>query len=334
MSIEQGRSIADLVPTNPTIQDPVHDGPNHFWLIKNVLKTQFPGKGGLGFASPIEANEDELNYVKGVRKSIQDQIDSLASGQSDSAFEAGTTIIFAQAQAPTGWAQITNPLMDNRMLRVVVSQGGGVGGNDDPTINNVLPAHKHGFATGPGGGHSHTINVSNSGASHTHPIGISAADTNHTHAFQTDTVNIDHGHNFSGTTAGESANHTHGGVLRFGGGQISLGGGGASLSYSSTDGQSSGHVHGYGGVTGGMNGNNQHNHSGSTQGMSGSGSHTHSGTCQASEATHNHVAGASTADNHTHSGTTDSVGKDGGWEPRYIDTILAAKSGPKEPEAA
>jgi hypothetical protein len=61
---------------------------------------------------------------------------------------AGTRVPFAQAAAPTGWTQDTTDNANNRMLRVVSSAGNGVGGSADPTLNNTVPYHTHGFTTG------------------------------------------------------------------------------------------------------------------------------------------------------------------------------------------
>lgn len=66
MSVENTTTIAGLVTTNPVIRDPVHEGTNHFWLIKRVLKSIFPGRAGGGFARPIVANEDDLNTLQGL----------------------------------------------------------------------------------------------------------------------------------------------------------------------------------------------------------------------------------------------------------------------------
>lgn len=330
MSVEQASFISQLVPTNPNIKDPVHNGPDHFWLLKNVLKSQFPGKEGSGFAQAIIANEEELNYVKGVRKSIQDQIDSLAAGQSDSAFEKGTTIVFAQPQAPTGWAQVTDGTLDNRMIRVVVGNGGAVGGNDSPIVNNFVPTHDHSYTTGASGGHGHTVTIANAAANHTHPISISGADTNHNHTFTTDVTDVNHTHSFQ---TGNAGSHQHVGALRPGqpGFKFGYSPSGQDVGYGLVD-PNGDHTHG--GTTGGANGGTSHSHGGATSGVQGSSTHTHSGTCQPSDSTHNHIATASTVENHTHSGVTDATGKEGGWRPRYIDTILAEKQGPKQPAEA
>lgn len=120
----------------------------------------------------------------------------------------GSVTSFAQAAAPTSWTRVTTDSADNRMLRVVsTGSGGGVGGSASPILNNVVPAHTHGFTTG----------------------GISA---NHFHGFSTGNVSNDHVHGFSANaggsgpilpfategpaaygfnTGGISANHTHSG---------------------------------------------------------------------------------------------------------------------------
>lgn len=66
MGLESTSYISGLVKTNPVLADPVHEGANHIWLIKKVLKTVFPGSGGQGFAKAITAVEDDLNKCVGL----------------------------------------------------------------------------------------------------------------------------------------------------------------------------------------------------------------------------------------------------------------------------
>ena len=70
------------------------------------------------------------------------------NGVSVEAFASGTRLVFAQAAAPTGWTQDTSDTATNRMMRVVNTTGGGVGGSSDPTLMNVVPTHTHGFSGG------------------------------------------------------------------------------------------------------------------------------------------------------------------------------------------
>jgi len=160
---------------------------------------------------------------------------------------AGTRLVFAQAAAPTGWTQDTSDTANNRMMRVVNTTGGGVGGSSDPTLMNVVPIHTHGFSgttATENAAHNHTWGSSsttgtmNSNTSHSHGV----SDPGHAHSvggtFQAygnpnissvltqignsstgaaatnisiQTTGIDHTHNFSlsGTTSNEQQNHAH-----------------------------------------------------------------------------------------------------------------------------
>jgi hypothetical protein len=78
---------------------------------------------------------------------------------------AGTALPFFNTSAPTGWTQ--NVSYVNHMLRVVATAGGASGGTMSPILNNVVPAHTHGFTTGAQSathnhvdiGHTHTVNI-------------------------------------------------------------------------------------------------------------------------------------------------------------------------------
>ena len=81
------------------------------------------------------------------------------SGTADSSgFPAGTTLLFYQAAAPTGWTQVTT--QNNKALRVVSGTGGGSGGTTAFTTvfasrSVPLLQHTHGI-TDPGHVHSYT----------------------------------------------------------------------------------------------------------------------------------------------------------------------------------
>lgn len=93
MGLETTNTIAGLVSSNPATSDPVYNGPNHFWLVKAVLKNIFPGAGGVGFATPITATEAELNYSSGLSSNIQDQIDATNARTLNILQRDGTTIV-------------------------------------------------------------------------------------------------------------------------------------------------------------------------------------------------------------------------------------------------
>jgi hypothetical protein len=84
-------------------------------------------------------------------------------------FASGTRIPFAQAAAPTGWTQDATSNADNRMLRVITTAGGGVGGTASPILMDVVPSHTHTFTTGnQSAAHNHGI----TDPSHLHSITV------------------------------------------------------------------------------------------------------------------------------------------------------------------
>lgn len=193
MALEIATYISDLVVTNPTATDPKSQGDDHLRLVKQVLKATFPNVAGA-----VAATHAELSLLAGATGAIT--------------FPAGTRMPFAQAAAPTGWTQDVTDNANNRMLRVVPSGGGAIGGSSSPILNNVVPAHTHGFTTGNvsadhqhfDSGHSHNIGISNAGVygsgpgsdvtvlrngptnTSTSSAVIGGASGNHTHAGGTD----------------------------------------------------------------------------------------------------------------------------------------------------
>lgn len=96
---------------------------------------------------------------------------------------SGTRCVFAQAAAPTGWTQVTDASLDNRMLRIVTGGGGGTGGTHSPILMDVVPAHSHGVSgvsVAAAGAHTHdygankAINYADTAGNYTAIIGIGA----------------------------------------------------------------------------------------------------------------------------------------------------------------
>jgi hypothetical protein len=143
MAIETATTLSGLVTANPTSIDPIAQGDDHLRLIKDVLKTQFPGAAGQGYAIPILATEAELNLLVGLT--------SLP-------FPVNTKMPFYQAIPPVGWA--ATAVTDDSMMRVVTSgTTGGVanaGGGQSPILNNTVPSHTHVFTGSALGTHNHT----------------------------------------------------------------------------------------------------------------------------------------------------------------------------------
>ncbi len=95
------------------------------------------------------------NYVTQLNEAIDLKIENGLQ----SVLETSTTALFVQAAAPTGWTQ--NSTYNDRAIRVVNTNGGGVGGSwtlsglsvDGHQLSvNEMPSHNHG-----GGNHRHNI---------------------------------------------------------------------------------------------------------------------------------------------------------------------------------
>lgn len=155
-------------------------------------------------------------------------------------FPAGTRMPFAQASAPTGWTKDTSDNANDRMLRVVNTAGGGVAGTHSPIVNNVVPAHTHGFTTG---------NVS---SDHTHYAGGGTSGSG------------EHSGWLDGGLGGDFGSfRAGGGVFSTGNsyGNRPQGAGGTGSSYTAYLNVGT-HAHSWSGWTGGTN--SDHTHSGST----------------------------------------------------------------------
>ncbi len=201
MGLEVTTTIAGLVSTNPTATDSVTQGDDHIRLIKDVLKTIFPGVGGSGLAEPITATEDELNSLVGVTGTL--------------GFPIATAMLFYQSSAPTGWTATSSP--GSKTMIVFsgdISDGGTSGGSHSPILMDKVPSHTHAFTSGTESAtHTHTD------AGHTHVIGTNEFIMN---AYGTANQVSSDGQNFigrygvsdSGTAnlGTESATHTHSGT--------------------------------------------------------------------------------------------------------------------------
>ena len=231
------------------------------------------------------------------------------------AFPSGTRLVFAQAAAPTGWTQDTSDTANNRMMRVVNSTGGGVGGAYDPTIMNVVPYHTHGFSTGTeSNGHYHYTSGTTNGQNADHYHGVSGG---------TDSRDINHTHQFGAYTGGQTANHYHGlenVIQQYGyGGQFGVRGDYPVPSASVTNATgyvSNDHAHYVSGGTGYMDQNVNHAHAFSVNSGYTSNSHGHDYGANSN--------GESST--HYHTGGTDGGSSQTNWTPRYINLIICQKN--------
>ena len=165
MGLEAATTIAELVITNPDGDDKLNQGDNHIRMVKDVLQLIFPGSGGIGFAKPIAATEDEINFLAGITSNINDDLDAMGvriTANEDAIanlIETGTKMMFYQAAAPTGWT--IDATVTDHMLRIVeagtLGGGGFIGGADDPVLNDKVPTHTHPFTTNNDGAHTHIV---------------------------------------------------------------------------------------------------------------------------------------------------------------------------------
>jgi len=202
------------------------------------------------------------------------------------AFPSGTRLVFAQAAAPTGWTQDTSDTATNRMMRVVNTTGGGVGGSSDPTLMNVVPSHTHGWSA-----NTNTVDI------------------NHTHGYSANTggMSANNTHYHTGTTDGMNANNPHN-HLQHGRTfddptqplQVQAGSSAAIGTQSTYDADIN---HGHTFTTSTVDINHSHYVAGDTGYMSANNTHYHSV-----------------------SGTTAANGSASNWEPRYNNVIICQKN--------
>jgi hypothetical protein len=132
-------------------------------------------------------------------------------------FDVGTRLACASYYAPTGWTTVNDDSTNNRMMRVVPSNGSETGGVHNPVYNDVVPWHTHGFTTGTvSSDHSHHV----SDPGHTHGGGMMVGNFTYAGGNQY----LEEGHDSPNyarswmdaaasniTLGGISANHTHSG---------------------------------------------------------------------------------------------------------------------------
>jgi len=224
-------------------------------------------------------------------------------------FTSGTTIVFYQASAPTGWTKSTSH--DNKALRVVSGTGGGSGGSSSFTSvfasrGVPLPEHNHSASSDAHNGHQHSGSTDNRNIDHSHSFTTGGQSANHTHAFTTNYVG-DHQHSMNLYSSGSEAG---GYGLNFSGGFENR----VKVSVSGGDNTAGAGGHDHGGTTAGVS--VDHNHSGTTSGVSANSSHSHDFTTQ-------------TAGSHSHSITVNNNGTAGAsmdFAVQYIDVIICSKN--------
>lgn len=150
MTVETGNTLSSLDQTWPLGTDSIVEGDNHIRLIKAILKTQFPGAGGKGFAKPITSTEDEINGIGAKNTEIDDAISDINKAIQDMAttvgekfFPVGHLLITTKKADPASygypgsWQRVT----EEGSLRVVDDNAGGFSGSDEIAV--PLLEHDH-----------------------------------------------------------------------------------------------------------------------------------------------------------------------------------------------
>jgi hypothetical protein len=157
MPVESAATISGFDSSYPLPNDPMLQGDDHLRLIKAVLKSQFPGVGGQGFAKVITATEDQINSLTGVTGNIQNR---LAFLEGNLLAPSGTVMLFGGV-VPTGWSVV--PQANDRLL-ILTGNAGNTGGSESPYSFNKSHAHST---------QSQTL-TQNQIPSHTHTLGDGA----------------------------------------------------------------------------------------------------------------------------------------------------------------
>jgi hypothetical protein len=198
------------------------------------VRIQVDGNNGFGDIAFQPWVQQQIANLVGAAPGALDQLNELAAAigndpnfastlanqlaGKERKFDWGTRLACGNWSSPVGWVTVNDDSTNNRMMRVVPNNGSGAGGIHDPTYNNVVPSHTHGFTTGTvSSDHSHYVN-----------------DPGHSHGGGTIIGNLNYGINgnsyieegqsapnyervgiagaFTGISVGGiSANHTHSG---------------------------------------------------------------------------------------------------------------------------
>jgi hypothetical protein len=223
---------------------------------------------------------------------------------SSSSFASGTTLLFYQSSAPTGWTKSTSH--DNKALRVVSGTGGGSGGSSSFTsvfASRGVPLPEH----------SHSASASDHGG-HTHDGTSGSQNANHTHSFTTND-NGGHNHDFSTNSAGS---HSHSMNQYSSGSEV--GGYGLNLS-----GGYENRVKVSAPASDSTNSAGDHSHSGSTNSV---GNHSHGGSTAGMSNDHQHAFTTNNGGSHGHSISVNNSGTSGAsmdFSVQYIDVIICSK---------
>ena len=217
--------INSLDPASPTDPDRVFCADDWFRFIQQVIKTnQFPkseddSNNGWDIALTVKASE--VNSLQGIGSASTVE-ERLAALEADAATLPGggvTFMGFFQAAAPTGWQQQTDteiPGLDNSMMRVVQTAGGGLGGSASPIsmAGSDVPQHGHPVTIVTDGNHTHGAYYEAGGGQNRRHLVVqfftNSSDTppNYSTGGTDFILTFDGNHNHAGSSAGNNSGPT------------------------------------------------------------------------------------------------------------------------------
>ena len=229
MPLTNADYINQLDPTSPQGSDPKSQGDDYLRNIQKAVKQSFPNVGGA-----VTATHTELNIVDGLTATTTelnklDGVTASTNRLNDVPIPNGTSMLFVQATAPTGWTQVTTH--NDKALRIVSGTGAGTGGSVDfetafasqtpaGTLNNATISANAttSSTTATGNISSTTLTANQSGLpSHSHVVSLDSKSSGGTNVGGPAKINNvgDEGnangtaYQVTSTTGGSSANAGH-----------------------------------------------------------------------------------------------------------------------------
>jgi len=117
--------------------------------INNEISNSIAADGQTSITANIPINGFKITGAAAATISGQyveyDQFLAGLASVSGDGFEAGTSMVFTQSSAPTGWT--IDSSKTDRLVYINTSSGGSNGGSHDPLTMNKVPSHTHSAST-------------------------------------------------------------------------------------------------------------------------------------------------------------------------------------------
>ena len=203
-----GTLSTNLILTIPAPASGINPISGGVWIVNNATTNGIGGPYTITFAPSSGLGTTALVPQLQVRTIYSDGLNVGFADGSSLSFEAGTTMIFAQTSAPSGWVKVTS--YNDYALRVVngtagtggsvpfstafasQSASGSIGGTN-LTVDQI-PAHTHTYSIPESSGGSPTTagfyTTQYNGVDYVGNTGSAGSGTPHTHTFTGSTINL------------------------------------------------------------------------------------------------------------------------------------------------